>query len=255
MLIAFAPSTSSDTMHQQDGTYDIAFDGTLRRINVPILMYHYVSELPEDADVYRRDLTVEPAIFREHLNFLLANEYTSISLYDLHGALNHGHELPTNPIILTFDDGYSDHYTNVLPMMNEFDFIGTFFVITNRLDNADPSYITWQQAQEMQSNGMDIESHTKSHPDLRQRTYDFLIFEILGSVESITANIGETSRIFSYPAGRYDNDTLQLLNSTSILLATTTRHGRLHTTTAPFELRRLRVSGNIGVNGLRQLLE
>src|SRR5512145_2670236 len=42
------------------------WDGTLRRIRVPILMYHYVSNLPADADQYRVDLTIIPELFRAH---------------------------------------------------------------------------------------------------------------------------------------------------------------------------------------------
>ena len=42
-------------------------DGVARTLQVPILMYHYVSVPPADADVYRRDLSVSPALFEEHL--------------------------------------------------------------------------------------------------------------------------------------------------------------------------------------------
>ena len=42
-------------------------DGTVRTAHVPILMYHYLSEPPADADIYRRDLSVAPVLFAEHL--------------------------------------------------------------------------------------------------------------------------------------------------------------------------------------------
>ncbi|MEQ8677975.1 MAG: polysaccharide deacetylase family protein [Aggregatilineales bacterium] len=230
------------------------FDGTLRRIHVPILMYHYVSPLPEDADEYRQNLTISPERFREHLQYFSENNYETVSLYQLDNALNSGAPLPEMPIILTFDDGYIDHYEYVLPLLSEFDFTGTFFVITDRLDNNDPQYIDWQQAQIMKTAGMSIESHTKSHPDLRGRDYDFLIFQVLGSIESITVNIQQSTHMFSYPSGRYDSVTLDVLNTMPIWRAVTTRSGALHTSDNRLEVTRLRISGDMGVAGLRQLL-
>src|SRR5215467_12208364 len=85
---------------------------TLRRLRVPILMYHYISELPPHADETRRGLTVTPAIFRAHMQYLHDQGYTTISLYDLNDALTKGTPLPPKPIILTFDDGYHDAYIN-----------------------------------------------------------------------------------------------------------------------------------------------
>lgn len=232
----------------------IISDGTLRRIRIPILMYHYVSSLPENADQYRIDLTIEPALFDAHMAYLRDNGYTTISLYQLHEALLTGTRLPEKPIILTFDDGYSDHYVNVFPILQKYGFIGTFFVITGRLDNNDSGYLTWSQISEMQAAGMSMESHSKSHPDLRNRDYDFLVYELLGSLESIRDHVNQQPHMFAYPSGRYDDYTLDVLETLPVWRAVTTQHGSLYTTDNYLELPRLRVSGNMGVAGLAQLL-
>lgn len=229
-------------------------DGTLRRIDVPILMYHYVGDLPEDADEYRVNLTISTERFHAHMEYLQNVDYNTISLYDLHNALNNGMPLPSRPIILTFDDGYANHFDNAFPLLQHYGFTGTFFVITDRSDNADPAHLSWEHIQQMAVSGMDIESHTKSHPDLRNRDFDFLIFQILGSIESIAAHIGEDTKMFSYPAGRYDETTLRVLQTMPIARAVTTQAGRLHTTDNYLEMTRLRISGDMSVAGLRQLL-
>jgi len=229
-------------------------DGTWRRIHVPILMYHYVSPLPADADAFRIDLTVEPPIFQAHLQYLSENGYTTISLYDLHQALNLGTPLPPNPIVLTFDDSYIDHYTVVYPLLRSFGFTGTFFVITGRADQNNPQHLSWSEIREMADGGMSMEGHTRTHQDLRSRDLDFLIFEIIGSLESIHGHINQPVRMFSYPAGRYDDDTLRVLNSSDVLRAVTTQNGAYHTTDNAMELRRLRINGNLSVAGLDQLL-
>jgi peptidoglycan/xylan/chitin deacetylase (PgdA/CDA1 family) len=230
-------------------------DGTLRRIRVPILMYHYISELPTNADKYRVELTVTPDIFHAHMAYLHDNGYETISLDMLDDALRLGTPLPSKPIVLTFDDGHLDHYTNAYPILQEFSFTGTFFVITGLLDNRHPDYINWEQANEMKAAGMHIEPHTKNHLELDNRSRDFVVYEVLGSIESVEAHIGQRPRNFSYPVGRYDDLTLQVMQEAAIARAVTTQLGSAHTTTNRLEVSRLRVTGNMNVQGLRHLLQ
>ena len=229
-------------------------DGTLRRIYVPILMYHYVSPLPENADPYRIELTVEPEIFRSHLQYLRHQGYQTISPYTLHNALNFGSPLPEKPIVLTFDDGYIDHYAFVFPMLREYGFIGTFFVITGHADEDHPDYLSWSQITEMAQAGMQMEAHTRTHRELTGRDTPFLVYEIVGSLQSLEAHTGMPTRIFAYPAGRYDDHTLRILNSSPVLRAMTTRTGAFHTTDNAMEVQRLRVSGNMSPVELDHLL-
>ncbi len=232
-----------------------AWDGTLRRMRVPILMYHYVGTLPQDADIYRTDLTVDPGAFREQLNWLRAAGYTTISLYELYNALMTGAALPHRPVVLTFDDGYSDHYTTVYPLLQEFGFTGTFFIITGRADSNAPNHLTWNQIAEMAAAGMSMQPHTKSHVDLRNRDYDFLVYEIVGSLESLEAHTGIPARMFAYPAGRYDTNTLSTIAALPVWGAVTTRSGALHTTDSVLTLPRLRVHRTTSLNGFIYLLE
>lgn len=230
------------------------WDGTYRRIRVPILMYHYVSEPPEDADEYRIDLSITPEMFRAHMDALYTGEYTPISLYYLDTALLTGVPVPDNPVVLTFDDGYVDHYTNVFPVLEQYGFTGTFFVITGTADSEDPAYLSWAQVRQMADAGMDMESHTKTHPDLRGRDYDFLVYELLGSAESLQAFTGRIPHMLAYPGGRYDDTTLDVVNTLPIWRAVTTEPGVLHTTDNRLEMTRQRISSETGVAGLLNLL-
>jgi len=230
-------------------------DGILRRIHAPILMYHYIEDLPADADEIRTDLTVSPALFKDHLSYLAENDYETITFTDLHRALTHGATLPNKPVILTFDDGYDNHFTQAYPALAEFGFTGTFFVITGFLDDQRHGYMTWQQAKEMAAAGMTIASHTKTHPDLRQRSYDYLTYQILGSMESITAHTGIPPIVFSYPMGRYDHTVLSVIAQTRLLHAVTTQPGSLVTTDNQFEIPRLRIHNTTGTAELARLLQ
>jgi peptidoglycan/xylan/chitin deacetylase (PgdA/CDA1 family) len=235
-------------------TENVISDGTLRRIYVPVLMYHYVGDLPEESDRYRVELTVSTQRFREHLEYLVSQGYSSVSLYEVNNALVSGSSLPAKPIVLTFDDGYRDHYDNVFPLLKEFNFRGTFFVITGYADQGLPQYLSWVQIQEMAQQGMWIEPHTKSHKDLRERTREELIYEIAGSIESIQAHTGQSGAMFAYPGGRYDGQTLSVIQDTPVRRAFTTQHGAHLTSDNLYELPRLRISGEMSVAALDQLL-
>lgn len=217
-------------------------------------MYHYVSPLPEEADDIRIDLTIEPPLFRAHMQYLKEAGYQTISLADLDNALLHGTSLPLKPIILTFDDGYVDHYATVFPLLKEYGFSGTFFVITGRADENNPDYLNWAQITEMAEAGMLVESHTKNHADLRDRDRDFLVYEMLGSFESLAAHLGHPTQMFSYPAGQYDDLTLQIASELAIQRAVTTQPGMFHTTDNRLEMPRVRVHGGTTAAGLEYLL-
>jgi peptidoglycan/xylan/chitin deacetylase (PgdA/CDA1 family) len=255
-LLAFTPvlPASAQNVQPQSSESPPTWDGTLRRINVPILMYHYVSTLPPNADATRVDLTVEPNMFRAHMRYLVEQGYTTISLYQLEDALQRGTQLPPNPIILTFDDGYVDHYTNVFPILQEMGMTATFFIITGFIDANDSNYLTWDQISQMSAAGMSMESHTKTHRDLRSRDYNFLIYEFLGSLESLNAHLQRPSHMFAFPVGRYDDTTLSVLSQTSVWRAVTTENGSLQTTDNRLEMPRIRIHGTTGVNGLAVLL-
>lgn len=245
LVLGAAPISSSTTG---------VWDGTLRRLHVPILMYHYVSDLPSNADDIRRGLTVVPSLFQAHLQYLHDAGYHTISLYDLNAALTAGVPLPSKPVVLTFDDGYNDAYINVFPALKHYGFIGTFFIITSRVDANDPAYLSWSQIKEMSDAGMSMEPHTKDHVDLRQRDYDVLIYQMKGSIESLAAYTGHVPRMFSYPVGHYDAATLDVARQLGVWIGVSTVNGDLHSTDTRLYLPRLRVLGNMSVGALAGIL-
>ena len=92
---------------------------------VVIVMYHYVRDLEHSRFPAIKGLSVER--FRRQLDYIQAH-YTPISMGNLLGALRFGGEdLPSNPILLTFDDGYSDHFANVFPLLDARGIQGCFF--------------------------------------------------------------------------------------------------------------------------------
>ncbi|MBI3361142.1 MAG: polysaccharide deacetylase family protein, partial [Chloroflexi bacterium] len=129
--------------------------------------------------------------------YFKANDVTPISLYDLLYRLALGRPLPEKPVILTIDDGYDDVYRYAFPLLKEYGYTATLFIATGIIDAGTPGYMTWPQIEEMAQAGNDVEPHTKDHVDLRRRKRDYLIYQILGSKQTVEAHTGREARFFA----------------------------------------------------------
>ncbi len=222
---------------------------------VPILMYHYVSDLPADANTYRRDLTVSPEAFRAQLEYLKEADYRTITLTDLHLHLTESYPLPEKPVILTFDDGYRDAYEVVFPLLLDYGFTGTFFVLSTPAHHESPEYLTWDQMNEMARAGMSIQSHGRDHVDLRNRSYEYLVYQTLGIQEAIEQHTDIKPRFFCYPGGKRDANVIKVLESAGYWGAVTTEWGQTHTREDFYEMPRLRVRGTGTLESFIKMLE
>jgi len=229
-------------------------DGTARTVRVPILMYHYISEPPPDADVYRIDLSVPPERFDDHLRYLSDAGYHVITLDDLLYALTLGWPLPEKPIILTFDDGYEDNYLNAFPLLQKYGMVGEFFIITDFVNQARLEYMTWAQIEEMAGTGQRFGSHSRDHPDLRGKSVDYLVWQALGGMEAIQEHLGYRPRWISYPSGSYDEQVIAVYKSAHYWGGLATHQGATHTLDDIFELTRVRVRGSHTAQDLATLL-
>jgi peptidoglycan/xylan/chitin deacetylase (PgdA/CDA1 family) len=219
-------------------------------VSVPILMYHYVRDVPvnEGSALY----TLDTKSFHQHLDTLDKEGYQTISLYQLDDALRNGTALPEKPIILSFDDGYREHYDFVFPLLQRYEMTATFFIVSNWVGAGDS--VTWEQLSEMAEAGMSIEAHTMSHPDLRNHDEDSLRAEIIPNIEMIEAHTGIRPRFFAYPYGSYDAATLAFLETSDILGAVSVQSGSQQRLDKIYELRRFLVRNDTDVDALRVML-
>lgn len=218
-----------------------------RTIRVPILMYHYVSVPPAGADKYRLDLSVTPEAFEAQMDYLVDAGYHAVRLSDLARYLVYGTALPEKPIVLTFDDGYEDNYVNALPVLESHHYVGTFFVITDAVEENRSGYMTWPQLKEMVRAGMEVGSHTLDHIELRGKSRAIQNRQITRSKQILEAQLSMPVTAFSYPAGKYDANSTDLLRLAGYLGAVTEVQGTRQTADGVYELRRIRVRGGYTV--------
>ena len=218
-------------------------------------MYHYISDPPEDADKYRLDLSTSPAAFREQMQYLVDNGYETVDLYDMSLAIANKAELPAKPVIITLDDGYRDNYENAFPILQELGLKATFFVTTEFIDQMNPNYMDWAMVEEMAAAGMRVEPHSKTHPDLTIHDREQIIWEVLGSQETIASHTGFRPRYFAYPGGRYNDEVINIVSELDFWGAVTTANGLWHGFNNRFEWGRVRMRYTTAIAELAGMIE
>lgn len=226
-------------------------DNILRVLNIPILMYHHVSDKIDKSDQWAAGLTVTSQDFEQQIKYIAENGFNTISLFDLYKALNEGKPLPQKAVILTFDDGYSDNY-NAFQILKKYHKTGAFFIITSLIDAQ--NYLSSAQLKEMSDAGMEIESHTESHLDLTGADVARLTVEAALSKKKLEKIIQKSVYFTAYPLGLYNQRAISVFKSQGYLLALTTYPGRWQDNKKSFELLRLAVKPGINLREFSRLL-
>ncbi len=185
---------------------------------VPILVYHIVRpSLPTDSEGVRK-LAVTPEHFDEQLTHLAAAGYHVIRFADLDAHLREGAPLPPKPIVITFDDGWSDQYRYAFPILVKHGYTATFFVFTNAVNHR--GFLSWDDLRAMLTAGMTVGDHTRSHPFLTRITDPARLWdEIWGSKRTLEEELGVPVTEFAYPFGQFDATTTALLEKAGFVSA------------------------------------
>jgi peptidoglycan/xylan/chitin deacetylase (PgdA/CDA1 family) len=126
-------------------------------------------------------------------------------------------------ICLTFDDGFSSDYQLVLPELKKLQATATFFIVTNWLET--PGYLTKQQVRDLSDAGMQIGSHSKSHPNFLKITPEERLDELRGSKLILENIIGKEISTFSFPYGFYDKSCSKAVFDANYSICCTSKHG------------------------------
>ncbi len=223
-------------------------------VRVPILMYHRVSNPATSRSHLERSLTVAPRVFAQQLNWLRAHHYVTITQPQLADAIYGTAELPKNPVMITFDDGYVDISNTVLPLMHKRGMVATAYVITDRVLGADRAFMKVPALRRIEAGGIEVGSHSVSHADLTTLSDAAAMRELEGSRRVLERILGHPVPWLCYPAGRYDARIEALASRAGYVLATTTEPGATHDRSRPLALSRVRISDTTGVSGFSAIL-
>ncbi|MFD1468795.1 polysaccharide deacetylase family protein [Hymenobacter caeli] len=207
---------------------------------LPVLMYH---KIPDAPPATKHQIFVTKDNFAQHLAFFKSRNFTPITFADyLQFARGERPlaEFPARPLVLTFDDGYRDNYTNLLPLMRQHGYrgvlylLGDFAVRYNQWDlAADPTEPRADLMDEAQKHafvaaGWEIGAHTMSHPHLPALPLPEATAEIQRSKASLETTLRTEVVSFAYPYGDLNGDLKAAVHAAGFAFGVATDTGGLH---------------------------
>ena len=234
-----------------------------KKLLVPIFMYHHVSNKPT-RDLLDYILTVTTTDFDAQLTWLQRQGYHSITQAELFDSLYYGKALPAHPMILSFDDGYEDMYTDALPALLAHHYRGVFYIITGMTGG---SYMTWQQILKLAQDGMQVASHTSHHVNVGQPpAWTSTQAELILSKQTLETKLGQPVQFFCYPSGEpfhrdpvYEQQIVlrDLLNDGYVgaTLDPFSIDSAIQNAQTPYQSPRVRVSGGESLNAFIGILD
>lgn len=206
------------------------------------LMYHSIYENPYSS---LTGLFVRPSEFEDHLKTLDSLGYSYLFADEFQ---------PTDSpsVILTFDDGYSDNYTDMFPILKKYNAKATIFMVAGSIDCK--GYLTSEQIKEMADSGLvRFASHTYSHQNLTSMSEKTIREEFESSKQILAELTGYETNAICYPAGNV-NEEVALIAEEYFYFGYTTVNSSYTGDCDPLQIPRLRVSRGMTGKGLASRL-
>lgn len=223
-----------------------------KSIKMPILLYHYVEYVKDPGDTIRKSLDVLPTTFEAEIKTLKDAGYSFVTMADLANALDDRVTLPSKVVVLTFDDGYRDFYTDVFPILKRQQVKATAFIVPNFL-NKPNNMDTWMIKEIAKSGLVEIGAHTMDHTYLTDLPLKRIEYEVIQSKKYLEKLLGHRIVSFAYPYGAFDNTTIDVVKKAGFRSAVTTISGIFAQDLNRFFLYRIRPGGRVGESLLELL--
>jgi peptidoglycan/xylan/chitin deacetylase (PgdA/CDA1 family) len=203
-------------------------------LNSPFLLYHKIDHPTPDVKV--RGAFTSPRRFEKQLAYLKrrgARFYTASELVEHYLQLGH---FPERGVALTFDDGWKDNYRYAFPLLRRFGVPATIFLVpsclgatTDRVTaegEAPREHLSRENAIEMARAGIEMGSHSFSHPLLDQLRPDAIEDEMVRSKKYVEELTDRECKVFAYPAGFFNDSCRDIARRAGYIAAFSTCYGQ-----------------------------
>ncbi len=214
-----------------------------KRYEVPVLLYHRIITDASQAGRHGTYITLNQ--LESHFEYLKKNGYTPITFKQL--SLINRFNPAKKYVILTFDDGYRDNYTLLMPLLEKYQFRAVIYLVTGRAENSwdlkDEGrtfpLLTREQIIEMSRNGIEFGAHTVTHADLTKVGIEEAWKEITDSRNQIQALLGKKVISFAYPYGKVNDAIKELVKKAGFKYGIGTVNGPLAMQEDVYNIRRI----------------
>lgn len=190
---------------------------------VPILMYHNINPSTAGGN------WVSVSNFTQQMDYLVTNNWNTITGDELYNYIYRGTALPANPVWITFDDSYQNVYSYAYPIMHARGLRGSIFSVTQYMGQmnswdicCEPQHLhmNWNMLQTMQNAGFAADSHTQRHIRPYDLSFSQLQPEIWGTQRDLISFLGTPASSFAYPYGQNPDSAKWLLAHSGFHAAT-----------------------------------
>jgi peptidoglycan/xylan/chitin deacetylase (PgdA/CDA1 family) len=172
--------------------------------SISILMYHSIADEDESRlHPYYRTAT-SPAMFASQMASLHAAGVRGVGLAEAMDRVEGKLPSTEKSVVITFDDGYQNFYTNAFPILDRYGFTAVMFVASGYIGDVRQNFngkacLTWNEIRELRKYGIDFGSHTVTHPQLHDIDENAVEAEIVNSKLMIEEKLGVEVQSFAYP--------------------------------------------------------
>ncbi len=238
--------TSENVEEYTKRMYEKYSDSLSYTKKLPVLMYHHLDNEGNG------DTIITPKLFEEHMKALKENGYQTVSLKEIKDYVVKGEELPKNPVLITFDDGYSSNYEIAYPILKKYNMKAVIFMIGSSTgkstykDTDNPIYphFSKEEAALMEKSGLiEVASHTydmhqsplyekipresvlRLEGEAEEEYIELLSADYNKSKEQLKEITGRENNALAYPLGKWDTLSQAILNSLGVEITLSTKEG------------------------------
>ncbi|MBI5451894.1 polysaccharide deacetylase family protein [Candidatus Gottesmanbacteria bacterium] len=209
------------------------------QVKLPIIMYHYIEYVKDAGDLIRKKLDITPANFENQLKSLKEAGFTTYFVRDIPGLFHTKSRLSSKDVILTFDDGYEDFYTDAFPILKKYQMKATLYVVNNFIGLK--GYLNEGEVREIIDSGLvEIGAHTLDHVYLKRAPLSYARKQIFESKKLLEDKFGIKVDTFAYPYGAFSKEVADLVKEASYTAAVSVIPGAYQSEENLFYLSRIR---------------
>jgi len=223
---------------QADNNFFVTFPRSPTKVKIPILLYHYVEVVTDERDFIRKSLSITPIEFEKQIISLKTAGYRFYNIKDLEVLLNTEY-MSGKPVMITFDDGYGDFYTDAYPVLKRQNVKATVFINSGLMGKL--NYMTVSQIEEILKSGLiEIGGHGYSHQSLTEIDVETANKVISDDVSAIKSEYGLAPVSFAYPYGYYNDAVVNMVKEAGYKYGVTLTDGYVVQSDKLFYLPRIR---------------
>lgn len=256
--------------------FEINFGGRLAYISaldaerdngIPVLTYHHILQDNENTHFRHTSTTTSLRAFNNQMTWLRDHGYATLTMVQLENYLQNHENLPARAVVITFDDGLKSVFRYAYPILHQYHFRATAFVVSSRIKRHpqkwNPKGLQFMSISELEAiqDVFDIESHTHflhrldspHHAILLSRSYHNILFDFTRSRRALS-QFNTSVRCLSYPFGVYNDAAVDAARVAGFRLAVTTVKGKVKPGDDPLRLKRLYILRTDSLQTMAQML-